>query len=359
MRLFALGHFSAETFLGETARLTVSFTETFLSGQLLDRVRVCTLELSGRVLKECSHVLTHRLHDQVPLILALFNCLVNIGHLHTIPLDFLLVIVTAILEQFAPSKHVCILLDQSVELDLSQVAHEVFGFSALFVENLVSVFFAPAHTLKLGQILSSGELLLNLGMLVLELSEGAFDVLDAQLPLFIEQVVLFEAGAYLTLVLLVMRGDLTLALLEDLDFEPTLARPLQSQVLLELLNRLILTLLAISDTLRLVVLFLGHQPREGGEETIGKDLDDASMRDDQISVDALGAIGVLGRLHFRLLDIIVGEEWRLGGLLILLFVFFAGIWGRGRIVRNLDGTLGDVFLWGWFSSLILCSCLVD
>jgi len=329
--LFALGHLSAEAFLGETAGLTVGLAETFFGGQLLDRVRVCTLELSGRVLEECSHVLAHGLHDQVALIFALFDCLVNVGHLDTVPLDFFLVIVTAIVEQFALSKHVCILLDQCIKLDLAQITHQILSFPALFIENLISIFLAPAHTLQLSQILSRRQLLLNLGMLVLELPEGAFDVLDAEVPLLVEEVVLFEAGAHLTFVLFVVGGDLTLALLEDLDFESTLARPLKSQVLLELLNRLVLTLLTISDALLLVVLFLGHQPRERGEEPIGKDLDNALVRDDQISVDALGAIGVLGRLHLGLLDVIVGKEWWLLGLFLLLLLFFGIMWGRGGI----------------------------
>ena len=213
--------------------MTVSLAETLFGRQLLDRVRVGSPEFSGGVFEEGSHVLAHLLHHQVPLILALFDGLVDVVHLDTVPFNFSFVIVTLIFEQNAPSKHGCILLDQRVERDLAQVAHEVLGFSALLVKDLVSIFLASAHALQLGQILSSRQLLFYLSMLVLELPESAFDVLNAEIPLFIKQVVLLKACAHLTLILLVMRGDLTLALLEDLNFKAALARPLESQVLFE------------------------------------------------------------------------------------------------------------------------------
>ena len=93
-----------------------------------------------------------------------------------------------------------------------------------------------------------------------------------------------------------------------------------------------MTLFAISNTFLLVVLFLGHEPREGGEETFSKNLDNAFMGDDEVRMDALCAIGVPRRLQLGLLDVVVWEEGGFGGLLVfLVFSFFFGMWGWGRV----------------------------
>lgn len=117
-------------------------------------------------------------------------------------------------------------------------------------------------------------------MLVLELFECAFDVLNAKVPLLFQEVILLEAGANLPFVFLVVCGDLGLALLENFDLETSFTGPLQAEVLLEFLDRFILPLLAVSDALLLVVLLLGHQPGEGGEEAFVENLNDAVFGDD-------------------------------------------------------------------------------
>ena len=58
--------------------------------------------------------------------------------------------------------------------------------------------------------------------------------------MFFEHVELFELGAHVSFVLLVVSGDLRFPLLEHFDFEATLARPLLPQVFVELLNRFVL-----------------------------------------------------------------------------------------------------------------------
>ena len=65
------------------------------------------------------------------------------------------------------------------------------------------------------------------------------DVFNIELPLLLQEVALLEAGADLSFVFLVVRGDLALALLVDLNFQATLSWPLLSEVLIELINALI------------------------------------------------------------------------------------------------------------------------
>jgi len=65
------------------------------------------------------------------------------------------------------------------------------------------------------------------------------DVFNVELPLLLQVVALLEASADLSLIFLVVRGDLALALLVDLNFQATLSWPLLSEVLIELINTLI------------------------------------------------------------------------------------------------------------------------
>ena len=65
------------------------------------------------------------------------------------------------------------------------------------------------------------------------------DVFNVELPLLLQVVALLEAGADLSFIFLVVRSDLALALLVNLNFQATLSRPLLSEVLIELINTLI------------------------------------------------------------------------------------------------------------------------
>ena len=46
---FAFRHLRSHALLGQTARLTISLTETFFGGELLDTCAVVYLELGGRI----------------------------------------------------------------------------------------------------------------------------------------------------------------------------------------------------------------------------------------------------------------------------------------------------------------------
>ena len=107
---------------------------------------------------------------------------------------------------------------------------------ASFVKDLICILLTAAHTLKLGEVLARWEHLFQTDMLLLECLELCTDVLEGQAPLLLQVVVLLEAGAHVSLVVLVMLRDLRLPLLEDLDLETSLPGPLLAQVLVKLLN---------------------------------------------------------------------------------------------------------------------------
>lgn len=107
---------------------------------------------------------------------------------------------------------------------------------ALLLKYLISILLPPAHPLQLSQILAVWKRFFQLGVLVLVCFELGTDVLEGQTPLLLQRVVFLEAGAHMPLILLVVFADLRLALLEDLDFEPALARPLLAQVLIKLFD---------------------------------------------------------------------------------------------------------------------------
>ena len=73
-------------------------------------------------------------------------------------------------------------------------------------------------------------------MLIFESLEFLGHELDDYLPFFVKGIVFFELGADMSLILLVVSGDLRLTLLEDFNFEATFSGPLLSQVFIELLN---------------------------------------------------------------------------------------------------------------------------
>jgi hypothetical protein len=74
--------------------------------------------------------------------------------------------------------------------------------------------------------------------------------------LFFEHVVLFKLRAHMSFVLLVVRSDLRLALLINLDFEPSFAWPLFTEIFVQLVNGLVLQLLALRlNFLKTVKLF--------------------------------------------------------------------------------------------------------
>ena len=73
-------------------------------------------------------------------------------------------------------------------------------------------------------------------MLVLIGLEFNANILESQSPLLLQSIVLLQASTHMPLVVLVVLGDLRLALLEDLDLETTFSGPLLSQVLVKFLD---------------------------------------------------------------------------------------------------------------------------
>ena len=100
-------------------------------------------------------------------------------------------------------------------------------------------------------------------MFVLVSLELFANVLEFKGPLFLEHVVFLETGTHMSLVLLVVLGDLRFAFLEHFDFEATLSWPLLSQILIKLLNRLILQILDLSLHLMSIVDLFSHKPGHG------------------------------------------------------------------------------------------------
>ena len=92
---------------------------------------------------------------------------------------------------------------------------------------------------------------------VLEL--GAY-LFHHKAPLLLEEVVLLKARSHVSLVFLIVRCDLALPLLEYLDLETPLSRPLLSQVLVELFHRFVAELLTLTDHFLVIVFFLGDEP---------------------------------------------------------------------------------------------------
>ena len=99
---------------------------------------------------------------------------------------------------------------------------------ALLFKYLIGIFFAPAHTLQLGKILSIWQSFLQLCVLVFVGLELRANVLEGKSPLFLQRVVLLKASAHVPFILLVVLRDLRFALLEDFNLQTTLARPLLS-----------------------------------------------------------------------------------------------------------------------------------
>ena len=143
---------------------------------------------------------------------------------------------------------------------------------ALLLKDLIGIFLAPAHALQLSQVLASWKRFLQFGMLVFVCFELSSNALQSEAPLFLKQIILLEASAHMSFILLVVFGDLRFTLLEDFNFETTLARPLLSQVLIELFNRLILQVFNLSLHFVPIVDFLCQQPAHRLEQTVFNDL---------------------------------------------------------------------------------------
>ena len=136
------------------------------------------------------------------------------------------------------------------------------------------------------------------------------DVFNVELPLLLQVVALLEAGADLSFIFLVVRGDLALALLVDLNFQATLSRPLLSEVLIELVNTLITKVLdLLLDFLGILSLRL-EEPVDTAVTCLSEDAHDLSFQDHQLLVKAIDTLGVLRGLHISLGQVIVFLEFR-------------------------------------------------
>ena len=93
-------------------------------------------------------------------------------------------------------------------------------------------------------------------MLVLKGLEFNSNVLKCECPLLLQIVVFLKTSAHVSLIVLVVLGDLRLALLKHLHLEATLAWPLLAQVLIQLLHRLVLQLFYFSLDFMTVIDFL-------------------------------------------------------------------------------------------------------
>lgn len=136
------------------------------------------------------------------------------------------------------------------------------------------------------------------------------DVFNIELPLLLQVVALLEAGADLSLIFLIVRGDLALALLVDLNFQATLSWPLLSEVFIELVNTLITEVLdLLLDLLGILSLRL-EEPVDTAVSGLSKDPNDLSFQDHQLLVKAIDTLGVPRGLHIGLGQVVVFLEFR-------------------------------------------------
>ena len=136
------------------------------------------------------------------------------------------------------------------------------------------------------------------------------DVFYVELPLLLQVVALLEAGADLSFVFLVVRSDLALALLVDLNFQATLSWPLLSEVLIELVNTLITEVLnLLLDLLGILSLRL-EEPVDTAVTGLSEDPNDLGLQDHQLLVKAIDTLRVLRGLHVGLGQVVIFLEFR-------------------------------------------------
>ena len=123
------------------------------------------------------------------------------------------------------------------------------------------------------------------------------------------------------LVLSVVVGYLRLPLLEDLDLEAALARPLLSEVLVKLLHTLVLESLTLGHAFGVVDRLLLDQPLHRDLQSLLKDLHGPLHGEHQGWHKAVKALWVFWRAHPGFLQVVVlNDDW-LFLLLYLLFLF--------------------------------------
>jgi len=159
-------------------------------------------------------------------------------------------------------------------------------------------------------------------MLVFVSLELISDAFEGDTPLLLQQVVLLETSTHMPLILLVVLGDLRFALLEDFNFEATLARPLLSQILVQLLHRLVLHFFDLGLHLVSVVNLLCQQPTHAFHKAFLDNLEQGCVLDDQVRVHGVVAKWILRWLHLRLLHVVIHEELDRFFLLLLLVLSF-------------------------------------
>jgi hypothetical protein len=136
------------------------------------------------------------------------------------------------------------------------------------------------------------------------------DVFNIELPLLLQVVALLEAGADLSFVFLVVRGNLALALLIDLNFQATLSWPLLSEVLIELVNTLITEVLNLLLDLFGILSLRLEEPVDTAVTGLSEYPNDLGLQDHQLLVKAIDTLRVLRGLHVGLGQVVVFLEFR-------------------------------------------------
>lgn len=127
-------------------------------------------------------------------------------------------------------------------------------------------------------------------------------------PLFVQIVVLLKLCSNMTFVLFIVSSNLRFPLLENLDFKPSLPRPLLPQIFIKFFDGFVLELFAFRLSLLLEVWLLSTQPSQRLHQRRLKYFHDSSLRYDQTLDHGLLTLGVTGRLHLCLLKVIIRFE---------------------------------------------------
>ena len=118
--------------------------------------------------------------------------------------------------------------------------------------------------MKLGQILSKWKVFLELDKLMLKQLKLIFDLLEDLNPFFFHQVVFVKAGSDLSLILPVMRCNLRLSFLVNLNFKSSLTRPLFSKIFIQFFDAEILKVFALFSGFTIISTLFADQPVANG-----------------------------------------------------------------------------------------------
>ena len=103
LRLLALCHLASQLLLREASRLSECLAESLLGTEVVDAALVVFLELLVGLAHQLLHVAVDFLHLGVSLLLGLHDHVVDFLHLVLVPVDLLVRVVPAGLEELAGS----------------------------------------------------------------------------------------------------------------------------------------------------------------------------------------------------------------------------------------------------------------